>query len=98
MPVDETCAIVKIKLLADNRLVSCTSLSVDEIVELLKLCLSSTCFQWRDMFYEQTNGAAMGSPLSPILANIFMEDFEETALSNYHIKPKKWKRFVDDVF
>ena len=43
--VDETCAIVKIKLLADNQLASCTSLSVDEIVELLKLCLSSTCFQ-----------------------------------------------------
>ena len=36
--------------------------------------------------------------LSPILAYIFMEDFEETVLSNYHIKLKKGKRFVDDVF
>ena len=98
VPVDEACAIIKRELLTDNQLASHTSLSVDEIVELLKLCLSSTCFQWRDTFYEQTNGAAMNSPLSPILANIFMEDFEETALSNYHIKPKKWKRFVDDVF
>ena len=97
VPVDETCGIVKRKLLAENQLASRTSLSVDEIVDLLKLCLLSTCFQWRNTFYEQTNGAAMGSSLSPILANIFMEDFKETALSNYHIKPKKWKRFVDDV-
>ena len=90
MPVDEACAIIKRELLADNQLASRTSLSVDEIVELFKLCLSSICFQWRDTFYEQTNGAAMGSPLSPILANIFMEDFDETALSNYyHIKPKR---------
>ena len=76
VPVDETCNIIKQKLLDDISLHERTQLSVDEIIDLLKLCLSNTCFQWRDSFYEQTSGAAMGSPLSPVLANIFMEHFE----------------------
>ena len=47
--------------------------------------------------YEQTNGVAMGSPLSPIVANIFMESFETLALNSYTLKPKVWKIFVDDT-
>ena len=47
---------------------------------------------------EQTTGAAMGSPLSPVLANIFMEDFEQKALANSNLVPSIWKRFVDDIF
>ena len=33
-------------------------------------------FQFENMFFEQIVGAAMGSPLSPIVANIYMERFE----------------------
>jgi hypothetical protein len=80
VPVAETCDIIKQKLLNDSSLHEHIELSVDEIIDLLKLCLSSTCFQWRDGFYEQTSGAAMDSPLSPVLANIFMEHFEQNAL------------------
>ena len=98
VPVDETCNIIKQKLLDDISLHERTQLSVDEIIDLLKLCLSNTCFQWRDSFYEQTSGAAMGSPLSPVLANIFMEHFEQIALANSTYVPKLWKRFVDDIF
>ena len=48
-------------------------------------------------FYEQTCGVAMGSPLSPVVANLFMEDFESKALSSALHQPKLWKRFVDDT-
>ena len=40
----------------------------------------------------------MGSPLSPIVANIFMEEFEAKALSSAPHTPSLWKRFVDDTF
>ena len=39
----------------------------------------------------------MGSPLSPVLANIFMEDLETRALETFPWKPKMWRRYVDDV-
>ena len=40
----------------------------------------------------------MGSPISPIVANIFMEDFENKALATSPCTPKIWKRLVDDAF
>ena len=40
----------------------------------------------------------MGVPLSPVLANIFMEYFEEMALGSTSLKPSMWLRYVDDTF
>ena len=40
----------------------------------------------------------MGSPLSPIIAHIFMEDFEAKALSSAPHPLSLWKSFVDDTF
>ena len=47
--------------------------------------------------YLQIDGAAMGSPLGPVLAEIFMVELERSLvpkLSNYI---KFWKRFADDM-
>ena len=35
----------------------------------------------------------MGSPISPIVANLFMEDFEVKAINNAKNPPKMWKRY-----
>ena len=40
----------------------------------------------------------MGSPLSPVLANIYMEYFEKMALGSTSLKPSMWLRYVDDTF
>lgn len=40
----------------------------------------------------------MGSPLSPVVANIFMEAFEKEVLDSAPLKPKCWFRYIDDTF
>ncbi|KAK9890114.1 hypothetical protein WA026_008924 [Henosepilachna vigintioctopunctata] len=40
----------------------------------------------------------MGSPLSPVIANLFMEQFEERAIETSKHKPTTWFRYVDDTF
>lgn len=68
-----------------------------QTAKLAEICLRSTFFSFHGEIFEQTSGVAMGSPLSPIVANLFMEKFETKALDSYPLKPKFWVRFVDDT-
>ena len=49
-------------------------------------------------YYNQINGVAMGSPLGPVWANIFMCDFEENWVVNNGARPTTWFRYADDTF
>ncbi|XP_072051932.1 uncharacterized protein [Amphiura filiformis] len=53
----------------------------------------------RGKIFRQLFGAAMGSPVSPLAANIFMEHLEQSAIATapLNCKPKLWKRYVDDI-
>ncbi|XP_071105279.1 uncharacterized protein [Haliotis cracherodii] len=75
-----------------------THLSIDSIIKLITSCITSTYFTWQDKIYQQTHGLPMGSPLSPIITEIYMTDLEETALHRSPITPLCWFRRVDDTF
>ena len=49
-------------------------------------------------FIKKTFGVAMGSPLSPVLADIYMEYFESVLLTSTGMVPLLWLRYVGDVF
>ena len=51
-----------------------------------------------DTFFDQVEGAAMGLPLSLIVANLFMEAIEEGALESAALQLRMWVRYVDDTF
>ena len=75
-----------------------TTLTVESVERLLHLCLTITYFMWNGRFYEQKEDAAMGNPLSPVVANIYMEHFEELAMESAEVKPATWLRYIDDTF
>ena len=73
---------------------------IDEFCNLIRLCVDATIFTFDGEFFQQKFGVAMGSPLSPILANICMEFIEKNFIASLpdNIKPLLWVRYVDDVF
>ena len=75
-----------------------TSIPPDAICQLTELCLRATYFLFEDQFFEQVDGAAMGSPLSPIVVNLYMENLERAALLSAKLTPTMWRRYVDDTF
>ena len=46
----------------------------------------------------QCDGVAMGSPLGPLFANIFMISLEENILPNLESYLYNWRRYIDDIF
>ena len=66
--------------------------------ELLILCTKNVHFIFNDKTYIQVDGVAMGSPLGPVLANIFMAELETSVIPNFSNKVKLWRRFVENTY
>ena len=90
VPVDPALDIICGRLQQDPLLHSRTSLSIHNIITLLEFCLKSTLFTFRGKYYEQVPGAAMGSLISPLVANHFMENFEARALGTVMYGSAVW--------
>ena len=92
--INRSIQVIQRKLEQDNTLANRTTLSPNKVAELLEVCLRSTYFSYGGDFYKQREGAAMGSPVSASVANLYMEFFEDLALSQAPADyvPSIWKR------
>ena len=75
------------RLEKDTYLFKRCELSIDQVITLLEFCLNTAYFVYDGIFYHQILGAPMGSPISPGVANLAMEDFEKKALESALTKP-----------
>ncbi|KAL1447922.1 hypothetical protein WDU94_008907 [Cyamophila willieti] len=72
-----------------------------ELLDFMFLCLDQNYFSFKDKIYLQKDGLPMGSPLSPLCADLFMH-FLEKKIFNDSLNPFKrkigyWFRYVDDI-
>ena len=74
----------------------CKTLTV-KFIKLLEFTLTNCIFCFNKKFYKQLQGAAMGSPVSPVIANIYMGYFESLTILSSSTLIKWWFRYVDDV-
>ena len=54
------------------------------------------CFQV-GVLHPEARGA-IGSPISPVVSDIYVENFERAMVSFMGIPPRVWWRYVDDTF
>ena len=72
----------------------------ENLTKLFFFATAQTHFSFLGNFYDQIDGVAMGSPLAPVLANLFMGHHEKHWLENYNsgIDIEFYRRYVDDTF
>ena len=99
IPLVETIEIILSKLFtAGNQMIN--GFDRQSFKNLLELSVLDTNFIFDGKLFQQIDGMAMGSPLGPTFANIFMCHLEERIFSDCpeEFKPKYYRRFVDDTF
>ena len=98
VPLDETIAILTEKAFRDNWFNATYNLNIskEDLIDLLNVSTKGQLFQFNGALYKQTDGVAMGSPLGPLLANVFMSSLEEKLELEGKL-PDYYRRYVDDT-
>ncbi|XP_071638462.1 uncharacterized protein [Temnothorax longispinosus] len=69
----------------------------DEFIIAVRLILDSTYFRFNNKVYKQNFGSPMGSPLSPDLADLVLQDIETRAMRMFNFHIPFFFRYVDDI-
>ena len=62
-------------------------ISSEDLTKLFKFATSETHFLFTGKFYDQIDNVAMGSPLAPVLANLFMGHKEKLWIETFQGTP-----------
>ena len=100
VPIKKVLEVSRKKLEEDRTLSERTNLTTDIRMRLLEFVMSTMYFQFDGQYYQQVNGASMGSPVSVVVSDMFVEHLEEEAMDNAppEMRPKIWHHYIDDSF
>ena len=68
------------------------------IIKLLEMVLKKNNFQFNGNNYLQVGGTAIGTKAAPSFAIIYMGSFEDEYVYTYHLQPRLFIRYIDDIF
>ena len=75
-----------------------SNIAKDELKKLFEFTTSGTYFLFQGTFYDQIDGFAMGSPVGPPLANLFMCYYETMWLNSFReCEIILYRRYIDDI-
>ena len=77
---------------------ACNELPVNSVLKLIQLVLENNHFRFNKENYIQKMGTAMGSPMVPAFAFLFMGKLEQEFLKSRNLVPSIWLRFLDNIF
>ena len=99
IPLDEAINIATESLFPQNN-ISLLGLTSEVFRKLLQFAVKNVLFIFNNQLYQQIDGVAMGSPLGPTLANLFLCHHETKWLTNcpLEFKPALYRRYIDDTF
>jgi hypothetical protein len=97
VPVEEAIEIVLDYVYKPKKLVD-LPFNREQLKTLLDLSVRDATFRFQNKIYKQVDGVAMGNPLAPIIADLWMQKMEEKLNRFSTNKPKFWLRYVDDVY
>ena len=95
VPLDFTINVILRRIYNENEIH--VNIKRSEMKELLLLCTKNVHFMFNNNIYQQCDRIAMGSPLEPVIAGIFMVELERTLLARLTEYMTPWKRYVDDT-
>ena len=97
IPLDETIDNCVDNLYNDNE--NPPNISKHNFRNLLNVATTESFCMFNNKYYKQVDGVAMGCPLGPALANIFMCSFESKWLRDCpnDFKPVFYRRYVDNI-
>ena len=102
IPLDKTVNIILDSLPSETDIFSFHSCSFNRthFKKLLELSVKDDDFIFNNQLCEQIYGVAIGSPLGPAFANIFIGALEKNFLSSCPLdfKPLLYRRYVDNTF
>jgi len=74
-----------------------TKIPLEQFIIAIRFIMESTFFTFNKIIYKQIFGTPMGSPLSPIIADLVMQDIETKAIEKLPCALPFFYRYVDDI-
>lgn len=80
-----------------NKIQESTKIPLKTFIDITEFVLNSTYFSYKNKYYKQKFGVAMGSPVSAVMTNLVMADLESSVISKNEKIISFYQRFVDDI-